>query len=59
MSKYKLATSGYLVVEVEADSPDEAADKLFEDGLNELYNQEIHEIVKAGEAFKLHADLNG
>lgn len=56
--KYKLATSGYMVVEIEADSPEQAAEKLYENDLNELYSQEVHEVVLASEAFKKYTDLN-
>lgn len=56
--KYKLATSGYMVVEIEANSPKEAEEKLFSEDRNELYSQEVHEVVKADEDFKQHTDLN-
>lgn len=57
--KYKIACSGWMVVEVEADTEAEATDKVYEDeSLGELYNLEIEEVVPADKAFEYHTDLN-
>jgi hypothetical protein len=39
--KYKIAYSGWTEVEVEADTPDQAIEKFWNDGLNELYDAVI------------------
>ena len=56
--KYKIAYTGDSVVEVEANTAEEAEEKFFEEGLNDLYNSEILEVVPAGEAFENYTDLN-
>lgn len=56
--KYKIAISGWDVVEVEADSPEDAEFKFFDEGLNALYNTEIEEIAEADKGFKDYTDLN-
>lgn len=61
MSKYKVAISGWAVVEVEANSQEEAEsfDLVQETQLGgELYDLEIHETVPADKEFAMHTDLN-
>ena len=47
--KYKIAYSGWTTVEVEASTPEEAINKFWDDGLNDLYDAVIDtdpELVK-------------
>ena len=46
MKRYKIAYSGWNTVEVEANSPEEAEDKFWDDGLNDLYDAEIGDVVE-------------
>lgn len=55
---YKIAYEGYNVVEVEADTIEQAEEAFWERGLNDLYNAEIREIVPVGQPFKDYTDLN-
>jgi hypothetical protein len=60
MAKFKVAISGWAVVEVEAATAEEAENKVADeapDMAGELYNLEVHEAVPADEAFKMHTDL--
>lgn len=56
--KYKIAYTGYEVALVDAGSEDEARELFYDEGLNDLYNAEIVEVVPADEAFVFHTDLN-
>lgn len=55
---YKIAYSGWQVVEVEADTPEAAEEKFWNDDMNDLYNAEIGEIVPADTPFQMYTDLN-
>lgn len=56
--KYKLAISGWDIVDVEADTPEEAAQKYWEEDLNALYFADIEEVVPADTPFIKYTDLN-
>lgn len=61
MAEYKVAVSGWAVVRVEANSPEEAENKVSEltpDIAGELYDLEVHEAVPNDDGFKMHTDLN-
>lgn len=59
MPKYKVAVSGYMLVEVDANNEEEASDKIWEEeAVGELYNLEILEIVPSNEPLKMYTDLN-
>lgn len=58
---YKVAISGWAVVEVQADNQEAAQDfELVQQTKlgGELYGLEIHEAVLIDQAFKMHTDLN-
>lgn len=55
---FKIAYEGYQVVEVQADTAEEAEAKFWDEGLNDLYNANICEIVPSYEAFEAYTDLN-
>ena len=58
---YKVAASGYVVVEVEAESEAQAFEKVRDETpgvTGELYSLEVHEVVPATEPFKRHTDLS-
>lgn len=42
--KYTIGYSGWTTIEVEADSPEQAEQKFWDEGLNDLYDAEINEI---------------
>lgn len=56
--RYKVAYEGLNIVEIEANSAEEAEDKFFEDGHNDLYNAQIVETVEADQPFEMYTDLN-
>ena len=58
MAKYKIATTGYDIIEVEADTPEQAEDVLWDNDLNHLVNTEIVEVVEADKEFEMYTDLN-
>lgn len=39
--KFRIAYSGWTTVDVEADSPEQAIDKFWDDGMNDLYDAVI------------------
>lgn len=45
--KYKISYTGWTIIEVDADSPEQAEEKFWDDGLNDLYDTEIDEISEA------------
>ena len=59
--KYKVAVSGWAVVEVIANSPSEAMQIVAEEhsGISgELYDLEVHGAVASDDDFVMHTDLN-
>lgn len=61
MRKYKIAISGWAVIEIEADTPEQAEEKLRDNPVGiagELYNLEIYETVPETESFQHYTDLN-
>lgn len=45
MAKYQIAYSGWTTVQVEANSPEEAEKKFWEEGLNDLADAEVGDIL--------------
>lgn len=58
MAKFKVAISGYMLLDIEADSAEAAEEKVYEDDrAGELYNLEILETVPAEQPLKFYTDL--
>lgn len=45
--KYQIAYSGWKTAEVEASSEEEAIEKFWDEGLNDLYDTEIGDVMEA------------
>lgn len=51
MPTFKIAYSGWKTVEVEAATADEAEEKFWDEGMNDLYDAEIGDIIEADKQF--------
>jgi len=61
MKKFKVAVEGYMVLEVEANSIEEAENNFYDSPAHEnseMFSTEIREIVPVDEDFKNYTDLN-
>lgn len=61
MKTFKVAVSGWAVVEVKANTAEQAENKVADEhpGIaGDLYDLEVHEAVAEDQPFEMHTDLN-